>query len=61
MNTNHNFSTEVVAGQNAGIIADPFKEFGSEAMPCAFTRHPDLIPLKGPILSKRLRRSAGRP
>jgi deoxyribose-phosphate aldolase len=30
MNTNHNFSTEVVAGQLAGILADPFKEFGSE-------------------------------
>src|SRR5690606_30420871 len=26
----HNFSTEVVAGQIAGILADPFKEFGSE-------------------------------
>lgn len=30
MNTNHNFSTEVVAGQIAGILADPFKEFGSK-------------------------------
>lgn len=30
MNTNHNFSTEVVAGQIAGILARPFKEFGSE-------------------------------
>lgn len=30
MNTNHNFSPEVVAGQIAGILAEPFKEFAGK-------------------------------